>query len=66
MSIGTNIRKIREEKGVKQVELAEKVGVTQAMICQIERGTKPPSLPLSVDIAKVLECSINDFIEESY
>ena len=64
MSIGANIRRIREEKGLKQVELAKMANVTQAMICQIERGIKPPSLPLSVDIAKVLECSIDDLVEE--
>ena len=64
MSIGANIRRIREEKGLKQVELAKMANVTQAMICQIELGTKPPSLPLSVDIAKVLECSIDDLVEE--
>ena len=64
MSIGANIRRIREEKGLKQVELAKMANVTQAMICQIERGTKPPSLPLSVDITKVLECSIDDLVEE--
>lgn len=39
MNIGGNIRRKREEAGVKQVELAERVGVTQNMLCQIERGS---------------------------
>lgn len=42
MSIGTNIRRIREEKGISQVSLAEQAGISQAMLCQIERGTKKP------------------------
>ncbi len=64
MSIGANIRKIREEKGMMQLELAERIGVTSSMLSQIERGSKSPSLPLGVAIAKVLECSIEDLIKE--
>ena len=64
-SVGANIRRIREEKGMMQVELAEKVGISQAMICQIERGTKNPSLQVSAEIAKVLHCDISDFMEET-
>jgi len=64
MNIGANIRKIREEKGMMQLELAERIGVTSSMLSQIERGSKSPSLPLGVAIAKVLECSIEDLIKE--
>ena len=62
MSVGENIRKIRREKNMLQVELAEKAGVTQAMICQIERGTKNPSLQIAVEIAKALGCRTEDFL----
>lgn len=60
LSVGENIRRIREEKGIPQSKLAEKCGVSQSMICQIERGTKVPTLPLSVDIAKVLHCKLEN------
>lgn len=59
--IGKNIKKIREAKEISQVELAEKVSISQAMLCQIERGTKNPSLQIAVEIAKVLGCRIEDF-----
>ena len=62
MSIGANIRRIREEKGLKQVELAKMANVTQAMICQLERETKVPSLPLSAELARLLECKIEDLL----
>ena len=39
MSVGENIRRIRIAKDIQQIDLAEKAYVTQAMICQIERGT---------------------------
>lgn len=60
MSIGENVKKIREDKGIKQSELAERVGVTQSMMSQIERGSKVPSMPLGAELAKVLECSMDD------
>lgn len=63
MTIGVNIQDIRKRKGLSQVELSKKVNVTQSMICQIERGTKVPSLPLSVDIAAVLDCTLDDILK---
>ena len=63
MNVGENIRKIRLNKNIQQVELAEKVGVTQAMICQIERGTKNPSLQVAYLIAEALECKTEDFLK---
>ncbi|MCI8490445.1 MAG: helix-turn-helix transcriptional regulator [Lachnospiraceae bacterium] len=45
MSVGENIRRIREEKELTQAYVAENAGISQAMLCQIERGTKNPSPP---------------------
>lgn len=60
MRVGENIRRIREEKGISQTELGKQCAVSPSMICQIERGTKVPTLPLSVDIAKALNCELKD------
>lgn len=62
MSIGTNIKEKRLELGMTQKELAERVSVDQSMICQIERGTKAPSLPLGIEIAAALKCRIEDLV----
>ena len=48
MSVGANIRRIREEKGLTQAYVAEQAGITQAMLCQIERETKNPSLQVKM------------------
>lgn len=64
MGVGENIERIRKEKGMKQVELAKKIGITQAMLCQIERGTKNPSLQVGMLLAKTLGCRIEDFFTE--
>lgn len=65
MSIGENIRKLRIEKGITQVELAENIGVTQSMLCQIERGTKAVTMALGKQIAEVLNCSIENLYDET-
>ncbi|MCI8534749.1 MAG: helix-turn-helix transcriptional regulator [Hungatella sp.] len=62
MSVGDNIRRIREKAGLTQVYVAKQVGVTSAMLCQIERGTKNPSLQVGAEIAKVLGCSLESLL----
>ncbi len=62
MSVGDNIRRIREKAGLTQVYVAKQVGVTSAMLCQIERGTKNPSLQVGAEIAKVLGCSLENLV----
>lgn len=61
MNVGSNIKALREKKGLTQEAVCQKVGITQAMLCQIERGTKNPSLQVSVLIAEVLGCDVEDF-----
>lgn len=62
MSIGDSIRQLRKEKGMTQTELAEKLNITQSMLCQIERGTKTPSLPLGKEIADALGCELGSLV----
>lgn len=64
MNIGTNIRKRRESEGLDQIELAERVHVTQVMISHIEHGRKMPSVALLKDIAKVLHCTMDELADD--
>ncbi len=63
MTVGRNIQMIRESRGLSQKETAERVGITQAALCQIERGTRNPSLLVAAELAEVLECRIEAFLE---
>ena len=60
MSIGENIKKLREERNLTQKQLAEKLNISQAMIAQIERGTKGLSMALGKEIADYFNCSIEE------
>lgn len=63
MSIGENLRRLRETQGMTQKELAKQVGVSVSMICQIERGAKSMSLPLGREITDILHCSLDDLLD---
>ncbi|HLP50538.1 MAG TPA: helix-turn-helix transcriptional regulator [Chitinophagales bacterium] len=43
MNIGKAIKEIRKQRGFSQIELAAKVGLTQASISQIELELKRPT-----------------------
>lgn len=64
MKIGENIKRFRIKKGMTQAELAQKIGITQTMIGHIERGAKVPSLIVALDIAEVLECTVEEMCKE--
>ena len=50
-----NIKKARSEKAVTQAFVAEKVGVTDKYISDIETGRKPCSLDVLIAIANALD-----------
>lgn len=62
--IGENIRRIRTEQNMTQVELAAKSGVSAQLINQVEWGTKGLSVQTLVRIAKALSCSTDDILAE--
>lgn len=64
MDIGGNIKRLRIAHNFTQGELAKKVGIAQAQLCQIERGTRTVSLPLSKEIADVFGCTTDDLIKD--
>lgn len=64
MNVGQNIRRIRGERNLKQAYVAARVGISQAMLCQIERGTKNPSLQIGKAIADVLGCGLDELLAE--
>jgi DNA-binding XRE family transcriptional regulator len=57
-----NIAKIREQRGLTQVQLAELVGVNKFHISNIERGKASPSVKLLIKIANVLNVSVDDLL----
>ncbi len=60
--IGELIGEIRKEKGLKQSELAELLGVTSKTVSRWETGKYMPDLSLFVDISEILGITLNELI----
>ena len=58
-----NIREKREELGLSQKELAEKIGITQSFLCDIEQGRSKPSIDVAIKLARVLKVKDIKFFE---
>lgn len=61
--IGERIRQLRTERGISQVELAEKAGLSQPHIVRIEQGRYSVGLDTLQAIAKALGCTV-DMVEQ--
>lgn len=65
MTTGQKIRHYREKKGLRQFELAEKVGYgaqNQTRISLFELGKSEPSLKTLRKLADALEVKVSDLI----
>lgn len=60
--IGDFIKKKRKEKGLTQIELAEKIGITDRAISKWERGICCPDISLLKDLCKILDININELL----
>ena len=56
-SVGERIKEVRLKAGFTQQELAQKAGVSNVYLGEIERGLKMPSLKSFVNIIQALDVS---------
>jgi DNA-binding XRE family transcriptional regulator len=62
-TLKTKIKEVREQKGLKQSELAELVSARRETIVHLENGRYNPSLKLAMDIAKAFNASVEELFE---
>lgn len=62
MTFGEAIKEKREQFGLTQQELAEKLFVSRQTVCRWENGTRYPDLVMAKKIAMVLGISLDDLI----
>lgn len=60
--IGRNIRKFIVYRGVRQQDVAEQAGITEAMLSRYINGTSMPGIDKLHNIANVLGCHIDDLL----
>ncbi|KEI77594.1 DNA-binding protein [Clostridium botulinum A2 117] len=59
----TNIKEYRETTNMKQIDLAEKIGVRRETIVHLENGRYNPSLKMAMDIAKVFNATVEELFK---
>ncbi len=57
------IKEAREKQGIKQSELADKMKTSQQVISRYELGKTTPSLEKLVELAQILNVSLDELIE---
>ncbi|GIQ63404.1 hypothetical protein PACILC2_19720 [Paenibacillus cisolokensis] len=60
MPVRNNIKRIRKERGIKQLQLAEDLQVTRQTLTAIENNKYNPSLELSLKIVKYFNLPIHE------
>ncbi|WP_368490806.1 helix-turn-helix domain-containing protein [Clostridium sp. BJN0013] len=57
------LTKLRESKGWSQQKLADKSGVSQAYISELELGRKNPTVKILLKLSQALEVSVSKLLE---
>lgn len=63
--LGMTIAKYRQERGLTQEQIAEKLGMGNEAISRIERGVAMPALVRLIEFAEIFECNISELLVES-
>lgn len=63
MHLSDNLKRIREDRGISQVELAERCGMSASQISKMEQGAqKNPHIETVVAMAAALGVSIEELV----
>ena len=62
-TLGTMIAELRKEHGMTQLELAEKMGVTDKAVSKWERDLSCPDINSIPTLAEILDVSVEDLMQ---
>jgi transcriptional regulator with XRE-family HTH domain len=64
IQMNERIKKIRKQKGLSQTELGDRIGVSQQVITNYERGLREPDIETLLKIAGALDVTLESLIGE--
>lgn len=62
VSFGHNIKKIRREKGLTQIDVSSNMNRDQQSLQRVESGRVNPSLLYLIDLAEALDITLSDLM----
>jgi transcriptional regulator with XRE-family HTH domain len=60
--LGTRVKELRRRRGLTLEELAERAGVSRAMISKVERGEKNPTIVVTAKVAEGLGVTLSELL----
>ena len=63
--VGHNVQRILEERGWSHNELARRLGSSSPRVSMLCRGLHDPSLSFVVEIASILNCSVDELLAQN-
>ena len=57
------LKEIRKSKGLNQTELAKELDTIQQVVSDYENGVRTPSLDRLVELAQILDVSLDELVE---
>ena len=61
-TLGERIARIRKERALTQVQLAEKIGIIQSIVSSVESGDRRLSAEMDVRFAQALDVSMDELL----
>ena len=61
--ISRAIKRLRNNAGLTQVELAERIGISQGSLSSYENGKDIPSVNTLISMADVFKCTLDELVE---
>jgi transcriptional regulator with XRE-family HTH domain len=62
---GSRLRELREQRALKQGELALRAGLNPFTLSKLERGLQEPAWPLVLAVARALGVDVNAFVVDT-
>jgi len=62
--VGRLLKKLREQKGLDQYELADQIGVSQGTISNIESGKRKVQANVAITLAKFFGVEFHKFVSD--
>ena len=62
-SIGLHVRRLRDERGMSQIDLAKRAGLSRQMVALIERAESNPSVATLAEVARSLGVPLAQLVD---
>lgn len=60
MAVENNLYEVRKSRGLRQIDLAQQVGISDRTLRRWENGESTPRLAIAIRLSEIMNVSVND------